>query len=152
MLKLFCYSIYFQLEAVFLTREENALILLQASYTGYHKFFLFAILFFDRLFRLSFRHAFLQEKCTNLRFFSSVRCTFFFCVKLTKWYCLHKGAFGLCVTKVCLFFLISTAFVGTKTKPRARRGKDNLFRILIQFLNNWNETRILTDAIISIVL
>ena len=27
---------------------------------------------------------------------------------------LHKGAFGLCVTKVCLIFLTSTAFVGTK--------------------------------------
>ena len=33
-------------------------------------------------------------------------------------------------------FLTSTAFADTKAKPRARRGKDNLFRILIQFLNN----------------
>ena len=30
-----------------------------------------------------------------------------------------KGAFGLCVTKVCLIFLTSTAFVDTKAKPRA---------------------------------
>ena len=31
---------------------------------------------------------------------------------------LHKGAFGLCALKVCLFFLTSTAFVDTKAKPR----------------------------------
>lgn len=39
-------------------------------------------------------------------------------------YCLiplHKGAFGLCALKVCLFFLTSTAFVDTKAKPRASR-------------------------------
>ena len=34
---------------------------------------------------------------------------------------LHKGAFGLCALKVCLFFLTSTAFVDTKAKPRASR-------------------------------
>ena len=37
---------------------------------------------------------------------------------------LPEGAFGLCVSKVHLLFLTSTAFVGTKAKPRARRGKN----------------------------
>ena len=36
---------------------------------------------------------------------------------------LHKGAFGLCVQKVRLPFLTSTAFADTKAKPLARRGK-----------------------------
>ena len=36
---------------------------------------------------------------------------------------LHKGTFGLCVPKVCILFLTSTAFVDTKAKPRARRGE-----------------------------
>ena len=36
---------------------------------------------------------------------------------------LHKGAFGLCALKACLFFLTSTAFVDTKAKPHTRWGK-----------------------------
>ena len=41
---------------------------------------------------------------------------------------LHKGAFGLRASKVCLFFLTSTAFVDTKAKPRARRGEDQILK------------------------
>ena len=37
---------------------------------------------------------------------------------------LPEGAFGLCESKVHLFFLTSTAFVDTKAKPRAWRGKN----------------------------
>ena len=37
---------------------------------------------------------------------------------------LPEGAFDLCVPKVRLLFLTSTAFVDTKTKPRIRRGKN----------------------------
>ena len=36
---------------------------------------------------------------------------------------LHKGAFGLCVPKVRLLFLTSTAFVDSKAMPRTMRGK-----------------------------
>ena len=36
---------------------------------------------------------------------------------------LHKGAFDLCLPKVCLLFLTSTAFVDSKAMPRAMRGK-----------------------------
>ena len=38
---------------------------------------------------------------------------------------LHKGAFGLCALKVCLFFLTSTAFVDTKAKPHHEGGECN---------------------------
>jgi len=37
---------------------------------------------------------------------------------------LPEGAFGLCVPKVLLFFLTSTAFVDTKAKPR---GSGNVY-------------------------
>ena len=46
---------------------------------------------------------------------------------------LHKGAFGLCAPKICLLFLTSTAFVGTKAKPRIRRGKFYLIRLFLKF-------------------
>ena len=46
---------------------------------------------------------------------------------------LHKGAFGLCIPKVSLLFLTSTAFVGTKAKPRIKRGKFYLIRLLLKF-------------------
>ncbi len=57
-----------------------------------------------------------------------------------------------CVAKVCLIFLTSTAFVGTKAKPRAERGEGHSFGILIQSVNNGNETRILTDTVIATML
>ena len=44
---------------------------------------------------------------------------------------LHKGAFSLCVPKVRLLFLTSTALVDTKAKPRARRGKKCYLSVLI---------------------
>ena len=48
--------------------------------------------------------------------------------------------------------LRSTACVDTKAKPRARRGKEKSFGILIQSFNNRNKTRILTDTVIATVL
>ena len=47
---------------------------------------------------------------------------------------LHKGAFGLCVPKVHLLFLASTAFVDTKTKPRAEAGQEFSLQAILQFL------------------
>ena len=46
---------------------------------------------------------------------------------------LHKGAFGLCVPKLHLLFLTSTAFVDTKAKPRTKRGKFYLIRLFLKF-------------------
>ena len=46
---------------------------------------------------------------------------------------LPEGAFGLCAPKVCLIFLTSTDFVGTKAKPRIRRGKFYLIRLFLKF-------------------
>ena len=46
---------------------------------------------------------------------------------------LPEGAFGLCAPKACLLFLTSTAFVGTKAKPRIRRGKFYLIRLFLKF-------------------
>ena len=83
MLKPCCLCIYYLFVKGPPTHEEDLQELLQASYTEYHKFVFFSILFLTDFFSLSFCHALYKKNALNFAFFSLVKCILLCAIKLT---------------------------------------------------------------------